>query len=367
LGKFIDLTGQTFGELIVVCKIEKPEDKKHNYNCWKCLCECGKEVFTSSTALKNGKILNCGHAIIPDLVGQRFGKLTVIKYFGKEKSVNLWWCKCDCKKEKYVREFSLLQGDTKSCGCLRSEILDLVGQKFGRLTVLEMCPREKGDSTKWVCKCDCGKTIEVEGSSLKRGNTQSCGCLSIDRNYELAEDLIGQRFGRLLVVELVRIRNKRNVSERHWKCLCDCGKYTTVADRSLKHGQTKSCGCLQIETIRLELGLASFNKLYKTYKYGAEKRNLIFELSREQFKEITQKNCYYCDKPPSSCVKNKYDNGDYIYNGIDRLNSSNGYTVDNVVPCCWRCNTAKMDVPVDEFISWIKTVYNNLIKKEEIV
>lgn len=58
---------------------------------------------------------------IIDLTGQKFGKLTVLKLDHIEKSKKYWLCKCDCGKEKIVNGYSLKRGDTKSCGCLRKK------------------------------------------------------------------------------------------------------------------------------------------------------------------------------------------------------------------------------------------------------
>lgn len=53
---------------------------------------------------------------------------------------------------------------------------DLTGQTFNRLLVIEEAFPQTSP-IKWVCRCDCGKTIQARGSSLKNGNTKSCGCL----------------------------------------------------------------------------------------------------------------------------------------------------------------------------------------------
>ena len=62
-------------------------------------------------------------------------------------------------------------------------LIDLTGERFGRLVVLRR-DKSKSDRVFWVCKCDCGKTVSVMGTNLKRGNTKSCGCLNIDRIKE---------------------------------------------------------------------------------------------------------------------------------------------------------------------------------------
>lgn len=60
-----------------------------------------------------------------------------------------------------------------------SKFKDITGQRFGRLTVLYRLHNIKG-KTKWFCVCDCGNLKEVTLSDLKKGNTQSCGCLYKD-------------------------------------------------------------------------------------------------------------------------------------------------------------------------------------------
>lgn len=60
--------------------------------------------------------------------------------------------------------------------------LDLTGQRFGKLTVIEEDPkRDNQGNVKWICRCDCGNTVSVIGTSLTRGNTRSCGCLRSEK------------------------------------------------------------------------------------------------------------------------------------------------------------------------------------------
>jgi hypothetical protein len=125
--------------------------------------------------------------------------------------------------------------------------LDLVGQTFNRWTVLErvddyVSPHGK-HRTMFLCKCECGKTKEVGGSTLISGESKSCGCYSIERAQEQLIDLTGQRFGRLTVIELHEKRKKKNGSEIFWLCRCDCGNETVVQSGNFKNNHTTSCGC----------------------------------------------------------------------------------------------------------------------------
>lgn len=121
-----------------------------------------------------------------NLVGQRFGRLVVLEEVGSDKRGHiLWLCKCDCGNEKVTRGERLRAGVTKSCGCFNKERVretcfkDLVGKRFGRLVVIKQAPHRNGRAY-WHCKCDCGNEVDVCGSSLTTGNTKSCGCYNLE-------------------------------------------------------------------------------------------------------------------------------------------------------------------------------------------
>lgn len=111
-----------------------------------------------------------------DLTGQRFGRLVVVSREENSKAGNLrWLCQCDCGNTKIIQVNSLRTGLTKSCGCLR--LPDLTGQRFGRLTVIAKAEDRPTGCSKWLCQCDCGNTSSVGNNALKSGHTKSCGCL----------------------------------------------------------------------------------------------------------------------------------------------------------------------------------------------
>lgn len=123
-------------------------------------------------------------------IGQRFDRLVVI-----DEHKNGKWpmcrCRCDCGNVKEIRRYSLLSGNTTSCGCIRRG--DLTGRRFGRLIALEYAGRQ-GRKTLWHCRCDCGKEVVVQRSSLISGNTTSCGCAA-DPSRLLADRVDGTRLG----------------------------------------------------------------------------------------------------------------------------------------------------------------------------
>lgn len=105
------------------------------------------------------------------------------------------------------------------------------------------------------------------------------------------------------------------------------------------------------------MGNAALNALYRNCKRGAERRNLVFELGCDDYEYIISLNCIYCGEQPKEVVKSYYC-GKYgslkVYkvmaNGIDRVDNSQGYTVENCEPCCYRCNSMKSNLSENEFL-----------------
>lgn len=118
-----------------------------------------------------------------ELVGKKFGRLTVTDYAGNKYGKPAWLCKCDCGTEKVIGGHVLRKGMVVSCGCYRKnhlsklKIKDLLGKKFGRLEVVGLCENKNGRGTYWLCKCECGKEKIIHSHSLVTGASRSCGCL----------------------------------------------------------------------------------------------------------------------------------------------------------------------------------------------
>jgi 5-methylcytosine-specific restriction endonuclease McrA len=136
------------------------------------------------------------------------------------------------------------------------KFMDLVGQRFGRLVVIRKGSyylRSGVRRFRWECICDCGNIIEVRGDALKSGNTKSCGCLHSEVAIEVGRasfcDLTGKRFGKLIVVR--RVDDYVSPQGKHlvvYLCLCDCGKSVSVLSAHLLTKHTQSCGCFYLES-----------------------------------------------------------------------------------------------------------------------
>jgi hypothetical protein len=239
-----------------------------------------------------------------------------------------------------------------------SKVRDLTGQRFNRLLVIEFSGMDKKHNPLWKCLCDCGNEKILCGRDLRSGNTSSCGCLRRD-------DLVGKRFERLLVIDFAYIKNG-NV---YWLCKCDCGKEKIARASSLKSGGTRSCGCLVSELSKInrkkyamsfEYGETSFNQLFSSYKLSAIRRAYSFELTKDEFRNLTGGTCDYCGKKPSNVkISARKSNGEYVYNGIDRVDSSKGYILENCVSCCTECNKLKGTMSREEFLKCVDLIYNH--------
>ncbi len=126
-----------------------------------------------------------------DLAGQKFGRLTVLRraenhILPNGKPRTQWLCQCACGNQVIVSAQNLRGETAMSCGCLRLEhfkkpTTNIVGNIYGKLTVISQAETQitKTGQHKimWNCKCECGSSVIVEGSQLKSGKTQSCGCI----------------------------------------------------------------------------------------------------------------------------------------------------------------------------------------------
>lgn len=173
-------------------------------------------------------------------------------------------------------------------------------------------------------------------------------------------DLAGKRFGRLEVISVAD--EKTSSGNYQWNCKCDCGSEKVLpSDHLVRRKQpVKSCGCLRNDRVRAAVSAepdeVAFRLLVGSYVKRARKKEIAFSLSETKFRELTSSDCHYCGKPPEMLMQNRGGTGSYVYNSIDRLNPSKGYTDENSVPCCKICNYMKWTLTERDFISHVKLI-----------
>jgi len=149
--------------------------------------------------------------------------------------------------------------------------------------------------------------------------------------------LVGLSFCRLTVVSFAFSRHQR----RWWSCICECGTPITVMTAQLRNGGTRSCGCLRTDNHLIAVGLRPYEALYKALLLCARRSNQAIAISYEDFLKFTAVNeCHYCGEPVFWAKYSPQHHGGKRYN-LDRKDNSAGYSLGNVVVCCFPCNSAK--------------------------
>jgi 5-methylcytosine-specific restriction endonuclease McrA len=167
-----------------------------------------------------------------------------------------------------------------------------IGEKYGRLTVVEYSHTDRHPRKYFICRCECGGEVITHTNSLRTGNTRSCGCLLKD------------------------VAAARRVPDNH------------------------------SEVTAIILG----------YKRHAKRRGHAWDLSREEVVRLVGRHCFYCGAPPSNTMVHKNTVVPFPYNGIDRVDNADGYVSGNVVSCCRVCNRAKETMSFAEFNAWARRI-----------
>lgn len=178
--------------------------------------------------------------------------------------------------------------------------MDMLGQKIGRLTVVKkLGKRPNGGGQEWLCHCDCGRDdyVATTNSLNKKVGVRSCGCYSKEvrlknLNSQEKEDLTGRKIGRLLIVKEVASAEPG----RHWLCICECGneEYVTSTSHLNRECEVKSCGCYGKELAK---------QLSKNYQENATKE--MYQEASKKIKETMKANNELVENTRISSLSNK--------------------------------------------------------------
>ncbi len=214
---------------------------------------CGKEITSTLYNLKKAKthLCSCKEHFSNPLKGKVFGRWTVLEDIYDEKHNHKCLCRCSCDKhtERYVLYSSLVKGLSKSCGCITSEnsknrFVSHAGEKYGYMTII----KDYILNGKHICDCvcDCGNKKSVLWEDLRNGSTKSCGHYHAQRTSEIScIDHTDKTYGNLKVLGKVDPNSWGNMM---WKCYCSlCNREAIMSSQALVNGAT-SCGCENIAT-----------------------------------------------------------------------------------------------------------------------
>jgi hypothetical protein len=243
-----------------------------------------------------------------------------------------------------------------------------IGDKINKLTILSKVSLISGSMKNRMafnCLCECGKEKIFRYANICSGRVKSCGCSKKEYfSRGSLKILINERFGRLITVSYSK-RSKNRKDNNSWLCLCDCGNYTNVDQGNLIKGNVKSCGCYGKEESKKRIHLAIEARQYKDPKRATANIKFIKtykdgDLSLDEFILLCEQNCHYCNSEPNNItikykkkdgVNFRDDENKWIYNGLDRVDSSLPHYKNNVKTCCFQCNVAKSNYSLDLFRS----------------
>lgn len=173
---------------------------KHRTYC-RCIGIDNKEYIVRQDALVSGATHTihgaCVGGTIKDISGQKFGRLTAIEPT-KNRASNggvRWKCICDCGNFVYPTMNNLKRGHTTSCGCVKEDFvesskIDIIGKRFGYLTVLSEEAFVKGKRRRVKCLCDCGNLHVCIVTDLTTGHVMSCGCMNKSKGELYIEKIL---------------------------------------------------------------------------------------------------------------------------------------------------------------------------------
>lgn len=241
---------------------------------------------------------------------------------------------------------------------------NITGLKFNRWTVLRFSHIDNRHRSMFLCKCNCGTERIVIGASLVNGSSKSCGCLKRDTDKnKMFHDYAGERIGRLIVLgQTEPLSTNGNKKFRRWNVKCDCGTEKILQTQTLRKQKKSgygSCGCWSKERNRqerlkhlrpYEFYLNRLKNSAKGRNKKKEKKNLIkVKLNYNDIIKLIPKNglgfCHYCGEP---LFWDKYEKSKTSLNrrsghNFDRKDNSKGYEIDNIIFCCGDCNRTRGD------------------------
>jgi len=169
---------------------------------------------------------------------------------------------------------------------------------------------------------------------------------------------VGDKFGDLTVIT-VNDQKRNHNGKRFWvsKVQCICGEIEYSTSTKIATYKNK-CG-----RKHTNYGIARYNIIITNIRGNAIDRRIEWKLPLYIASLIIRSNCFYCNCEPSNIFRRYIGIKpvETFYNGIDRIDSSQGYTIENSVPCCKACNTAKFTSSMETFLNRVQRIYSFLV------
>lgn len=229
---------------------------------------------------------------------------------------------------------------------------------FNKLTTLKKVGKDKSGKNLWLCQCECGGRTTVASTYIIHGHTKSCGCSKVKAMHKINKGrrvypIVGKTYGRLTVLE--NSHEKLEDGSYLWLFQCECGTQVKIPASRVVRGTRVSCGCMSPPQLKgltpYNAGTVELRAATRAWKKHYGNDGCPFD----DFMKLSQLPCHYCAALPSNTCTYRGDT--FIYNGLDRVDSSLDHSPHNLVSCCITCNIAKGNRSCGEFRSWIERVY----------
>jgi hypothetical protein len=181
--------------------------------------------------------------VMSKMIGRRYGSMVVVMRVSSLQNKVL--CRCDCGKEIEVFAPNLIQGRKTHCGCIKYQDRDETGKRYGRWMVIG---RSRGSYEKWECRCDCGNEGIVTRTNLISGNSKSCGCLQKERASEG-----GMKNRRYSVEDSLDRKTRPNVSSWRNKVILRDGERCRICGRKDRLCVHHKDGWLEVASRRVDV------------------------------------------------------------------------------------------------------------------
>jgi hypothetical protein len=318
-----------------------------------------------------------------DITGEQFDRLIVVNrandILRSQKMLATWNCLCKCGNVVIAPTCALVTGNTRSCGCFKSEINGKNAKKLNKLRI-------KHDPITFSAKEVWFATYkEVGGISfddfyvMSQQNCFYCGIIPgtsynwfKNRPNSYAHNIQNVYFlynGLDRIDSNIKVHTKENVVA----CCPICNRAKSNKSFSDFVGYISNIVNVKHEDVyehrnkALSVVMCDLKKLYFGSSVKATFGNKYNDgnLTIEQFYQLSQLDCYYCGKPPilsnrANRTKDQKHGGEFYYNGLDRVIPKPAkHDYNNVITCCHSCNLAKSYLSFDSFMSWINRITNN--------
>lgn len=214
------------------------------------------------------------------------------------------------------------------------KVKDITGLRSGKLTVTDMSHSD-GREIYWKAVCDCGVVRTYRGGNLKQGKSKSCGCETHKwrkGSRHAVKDMTGEKFGRLTPVSFVD-DDRRGA---FWECVCDCGNSIVVSGKGLRSGDSKSCGCMQKDTVTTHG--ESGHELYGTWTDMIAR---CHDNTNSAYGRYGERGIVVCDEWRNSPRAFFNDMGKRPPGtSLDRMNGNGNYYKDN---CRWATDSEQQN------------------------